>query len=1195
MRRGTYVDTLNSVNGCDSVVTLNLTVLDILRTDLTDSICAGESLDFNGQIASTTGIYTHTMISSIGCDSVITLDLTVLPVNTETVFDTICEGELYDFNGSLLDVTGSYIDTVVGSNGCDSIVTLELTVNPIVTFTFDDEVCEGTPYTFGSLNLDSTGTYIDTLTNALGCDSIVTLNLTVHPVYDTLITEQICEGTQFDFNGTLLDVSGTYVDTLNSVNGCDSVVTLNLTVLDILRTDLTDSICAGESLDFNGQIASTTGIYTHTMISSIGCDSVITLDLTVLPVNTEEIDIEICDGQTFDFNGSSIGVAGTYIDTVVGSNGCDSIVTLNLIVNPVENTILDVEICDGEQYDFGGELLSETGVYIHTLTTQFGCDSIVTLNLQVNPTYSEDLSVTICEGKSYDFNGLVITMAGTYIDTLTTITGCDSIQILTVDVLPILRTDLQIEICEDETYDFNGKSLSTTGIYIDTLQSSIGCDSVVTLDLVVNIITYGSENVEICDDATYDFHGQELSTSGTYVDTLTNATGCDSIVTLELIVHQTYNTVLEYSICDGDSVEIAGKVYKTAGAFVDSLQSQYGCDSILGISIAVREIRYSEINASICNDITYDFNGNILDSAGIYIDTLISSIGCDSIITLDLEVLPVKRHSFVKQVCLNQTYSFIGATLTATGIYVDTISAANGCDSIVTVDFRVVDVIEVDIRDTICENEVAVYNDKIYDTAGDYTDTLTAEGGCDSIMHINIYVAPVERTSISETICEGETYDFLGAPIVDEGIYYDTLSTIFGCDSIIELTLTVIPTLHTDITPSICEGDSFSIGDTVFTLSGQYDVTLTAATTGCDSVVHIELTVIATRRHTDTIQICETDFYTFNGVQYDSTGIYIDTLISSVGCDSIDILELYVHPLPFTTIMYNLCSGEEVEIGGDVFTTDTTFTLIYGGIYGCDSTVTYEVTFLPDVTLSASSVQICEGEEIELQLEVTGTEEPIVTWSPAEGLSCTDCLNPVASPAETTVYTVTTIGCGGVVVEIEVTVEIIPLPGLTVTEDQTIDLGQTVTVQGTNNVPTIPINWYDGDSGDPLCSDCPNLVQQPKKAGVYHFVASAVNSLGCGEEDTVTITVIDPCELEKIEAANAFTPNNDGFNDYFEIRNNGISSIALVQIFNRWGEIVFETQDINLKWDGNFRGEPVNPGVYMYIIRETVSIRKHSN
>ena len=65
-----------------------------------------ESIDFNGQIVSATGTYNHTTISSIGCDSVVTLDLTVLPINTETVFDTICEGDLYDFNGNILSTSG---------------------------------------------------------------------------------------------------------------------------------------------------------------------------------------------------------------------------------------------------------------------------------------------------------------------------------------------------------------------------------------------------------------------------------------------------------------------------------------------------------------------------------------------------------------------------------------------------------------------------------------------------------------------------------------------------------------------------------------------------------------------------------------------------------------------------------------------------------------------------------------------------------------------------------------------------------------------------------------------------------------------------------------------------------------------------------------------------------------------------------
>ena len=83
------------------------------------------------------------------------------------------------------------------------------------------------PYVFGGQSLDSTGTYIDTVTSSIGCDSIVTLNLTVHPVYDTAYTQQICDGTTYDFNGTLLDSAGVYVDTLPTINGCDSVITLD--------------------------------------------------------------------------------------------------------------------------------------------------------------------------------------------------------------------------------------------------------------------------------------------------------------------------------------------------------------------------------------------------------------------------------------------------------------------------------------------------------------------------------------------------------------------------------------------------------------------------------------------------------------------------------------------------------------------------------------------------------------------------------------------------------------------------------------------------------------------------------------------------------------------------------------------------------------------------------------------------------
>ena len=228
------------------------------------------------------------------------------------------------------------LNTILGSNGCDSIVTLILTVNPIERTNLTAEICDDVTYEFGARMLDSTGIYVDTLATIYGCDSIVTLDLTVRPTYDITLDEQICDGTSFDFNGDVLTTAGTYTQTLSSASGCDSVVTINLTVLEILQTDLTDSICEGESLDFNGQILTTSGTYTHTTTSSIGCDSVVTMELTVLPINTETYDDAICEGEVYDFNGNVISVAGTYVDTVPGTNGCDSIVTLNLTVHPVQ-------------------------------------------------------------------------------------------------------------------------------------------------------------------------------------------------------------------------------------------------------------------------------------------------------------------------------------------------------------------------------------------------------------------------------------------------------------------------------------------------------------------------------------------------------------------------------------------------------------------------------------------------------------------------------------------------------------------------------------------------------------------------------------------------------------------------------------------------------------------------------------------
>ncbi|TSA51436.1 MAG: hypothetical protein D4R43_00725, partial [Sphingobacteriales bacterium] len=204
---------------------------------------------------------------------------------TETIADTICEGSAYNFYGNNLTTSGSYIDTVVVYCYCDTIVTLQLTVLPMSNSLITQSICEGGIYNFNGMNLSIAGNYADTLTNILGCDSIIQLQLSVLPISNFSFADSICEGDVFDFNGMNLSVAGNYSDTLTNILGCDSVVILDLTILNSSTASFTQIICDGEVFDFNGTNLNATGVYSDTINATNGCDSTITLSLIIEIIN----------------------------------------------------------------------------------------------------------------------------------------------------------------------------------------------------------------------------------------------------------------------------------------------------------------------------------------------------------------------------------------------------------------------------------------------------------------------------------------------------------------------------------------------------------------------------------------------------------------------------------------------------------------------------------------------------------------------------------------------------------------------------------------------------------------------------------------------------------------------------------------------------------------------------------------------
>lgn len=142
--------------------------------------------------------------------------------------------------------------------------------------------------------------------------------------------------------------------------------------------------CAGTPYNFYNQQLTTAGVYTETIQTSYGCDSVVTLTLSIVQPDTVTITKGLCSGGSYTFDGQQLTTSGTYQATFTNSGGCDSLVTLNLSIGTSISITLNEHICDGEIYVHQGQNLTTTGIYADTFSAAGGCDSIVTLELQVD-------------------------------------------------------------------------------------------------------------------------------------------------------------------------------------------------------------------------------------------------------------------------------------------------------------------------------------------------------------------------------------------------------------------------------------------------------------------------------------------------------------------------------------------------------------------------------------------------------------------------------------------------------------------------------------------------------------------------------------------------------------------------------------------------------------------------------------------
>ena len=390
------------------------------------------------------------------------------------------------------------------------------------------------------------------------------------------------------------------------------------------------------------------------------CEIIDTITVSGPVPNTSYNNYSICNGDSYVVGPNSYFLSGTYTDTLTTINGCDSIINTNLIVNSSSTSSVSVITCDSS-YLWNGINYISSGTYNHVSPNSSGCDSIASLVLVINSTSSTTSFVTECD--SYIWNGLVYTTSGVYTSTYTNLLGCDSIHNLNLTITNSSIIPNNQNLCFGGYYIVNSNTYFTSGIYIDTLTNSSGCDSIVTTNLNIGTDINIMSNISQVSCNGYIDGGVNITTNGgnspysylwsngsitntinnvvagVYSVTVTDSINCssiDSITIIEPILLAptlTSNSSALIGNSNGGTMPYTFEYWGPNG-FVASSSNNFGTSFSI-----------NPITSGLYTFIVVDANGCADSSSIIYsanftplVNVLLSNNWCDSIADLTIEV-----------------------------------------------------------------------------------------------------------------------------------------------------------------------------------------------------------------------------------------------------------------------------------------------------------------------------------------------------------------------------------------------------------------------------------------------------------------------------------------------------------------------------------------------------------------------------
>ncbi len=794
-------------------------------------------------------------------------------------------------------------------------------------------------------------------------------------------------------------------------------------------------LCAGtysvDVTDGSGCIATNTitvtsgGTSADATITPVGpfCEMDAAINLSAVDPGGTWTGTGITDGTAGSFDPNVAG-SGTHTITYTIADPCGDTQTIDLIVNPVYNLIENINTCENTDVTYPDgttATITASTSYTSNLTTVSACDSIIVTNVTMDPGYLITEDFDVCTGASYTYpDGTMsnnITVDETHISNMLTLSGCDSIVTTNITINSAFTSTENISLCQGADYTYPDGTMSTNILVdesqVSTFVSALGCDSLVTTNITINASDNIIQALNACENSNVVYPDGTIATitaNTSYTSNLTTTAGCDSVIITNVTMDAAFNLVEEVNACENSEVTYPDGTTATitsSASYTSNLTTVAGCDSIIVTNVTMDLIYNIVDNINACENSSFTYpDGTTTTISGntSYTSNLATVSGCDSIIitTITMDPLPLSGTNGAITFCPTTTpsdlYSELGGSSDLGGVWSPTLASGTG-----------------------------IFN-PVVDAAGTYTYTVTNPcGTISSDVTVSITADPNAGIDGSIALCaEDPSVDLFGLlgglpntggtwspalssgtgvynPAVDAGGNY-TYSIITSCgtfSSIVDVTLnTPDDATFSYATDSFCIDGTNPMASINVTNGGVFTISGGGVINAANGTVDLSGSGVGTFDITYTTNGPCPDVFTLTINVLDASDATITPVGPFCSYDSPILLQAAQSGGTWSGTGVDPVTGEFNPSLANTGLNPITY--IIDGLCGDASTIQVEVIPAPIVS-TIEDVSIMFGNSV--NLIATGNASAY-TWTPAETLVCDDCQNTIATPDQTTTYTV---------------------------------------------------------------------------------------------------------------------------------------------------------------------------------------------